>query len=326
MLLETLRKDKVLALAPIAGMTDLPFRLLTKPFGADLVYSELVSSEALVRDSQKTFRMLRSHPDERPAAMQLFGANPEVMGRAAEIVEENGAEWIDINMGCPANKVIGKEAGSAMCRYPDRVEETFRQMVRRVDIPVTVKIRSGWDDQLISAPQIAKIAEAQGISLVTVHGRTTKQRFSGKADWGVIETVKRSVSIPVIGNGDVTTPEEAMSRMEESGVDGVMIGRGAIGQPWIFSLIRNFFETGSYTPPNPSEIRRIVLDHYRRQLNHYPELTAVRLMRKHVAGYTKGLYDGARFRDRFNRVDSAEEAVECIADYFDLVSRMELAA
>lgn len=324
--LETIRKGKFLALAPIAGMTDLPFRLVAKPFGADLVYSELVSSEALIRMNQKSLLMLRSHPDERPAAMQLFGSDPEVMGRAAEIVAEQGAEWIDINMGCPANKVIGKEAGSAMCRFPLRVGETFRQMVGRVRIPVTVKIRTGWDDNHINAPEIAKIAEDNGISLVTVHGRTTRQMFTGQANWDIIRKVKESVSIPVIGNGDIASPEEAVARIRETGVDGVMIGRGAIGKPWIFSMIKSFLNTGVYSSPPPDEIEEIALRHYSKQLEHYPELTAVRLMKKHVAGYTKGLPNGSAFREKINRIETAVEAIQSIRDYFREVCLMDRAA
>ncbi|MFQ5510000.1 MAG: tRNA dihydrouridine synthase DusB [Leptospirillia bacterium] len=307
-----------LALAPLSGITNLPFRRIAKEFGAGMVVSELVSSNGLVVASDRTRRYLLTHPDEWPVVMQIFGDDPEHMARAALIAEEAGAHVIDINIGCPVRKVVKRGAGCALMRDIPRSARLIGAVVRAVSVPVTIKIRAGWDEHQINAPEYAAMAESEGVQAVTVHGRTRAQMFSGKADWDVIRRTASQVSIPVIGNGDVRTPDDARYMLKTTGASGVMIGRAAQGNPWIFRDILNQWKTGATpVPPTLAERRRVIQRHLSLYLEHAGEATALREMRKHLCWYTKGLTGGARFRTRvqtLNQLKPLQDAIDC---YFD---------
>ncbi|HJA68203.1 tRNA dihydrouridine synthase DusB [Lachnoclostridium sp. An169] len=295
-------------LGPMAGVTDLPFRLLCREQGAGLLCMEMVSAKAILYNNRNTEQLLTIHPDERPVSLQLFGSDPKIMSEMAKKIEERPFAILDINMGCPVPKVVKNGEGSALMKNPKLVYEIVSAMVKAVEKPVTVKIRKGFDDEHVNAVEIAKIIEEAGAAAVAVHGRTREQYYSGKADWDIIRQVKEAVSIPVIGNGDVTSPEKAEEMFAATGCDGVMIARGAQGNPWIFSELTEYEETGK-VPPRPSkdEVREMMLRHARLQLEYKGDYLGIREMRKHVAWYTKGIPNAARLREKINSVESYGE-------------------
>ena len=303
-----------LTLAPMAGVTDAPFRALCRAQGAALTCTEMVSAKALVYHDEKTKQLLWSPPDEHPAAVQIFGHEPEVMAEAAPMaLAYSGADILDINMGCPVPKVVRNGEGSALMKNPKLVYEIVSAMVKAIDKPVTVKIRKGFDDSCINAVEIAKIVEEAGAAAVAVHGRTREQYYSGQADWDIIRQVKEAVSIPVIGNGDVTSPQKAEELVKQTGCDGIMIARGAQGNPWIFSEMITYEETGTLPErPGKEEVRDMMLRHARLQLKYKGEFIGIREMRKHVAWYTKGLKGSAKLREEINRVESYQELEELL--------------
>ena len=295
-------------LAPMAGVTDLPFRLLCKEQGAGLLCMEMVSAKAIQYNNKNTKALLEIHPEELPVSLQLFGSDPDVISEIAKRIEELPFSILDINMGCPVPKIVKNGEGSALMKNPKLVYEIVRKTARAIQKPVTVKIRKGFDDTCINAVEIAKIIEDAGGKAVAVHGRTREQYYSGKADWDIIRQVKEAVSIPVIGNGDVVSGESAIAIQKETGCDGVMIGRGAQGNPWIFSELLEYEQTGKM-PQRPSveAIRKMMLRHAQLQMQYKGEYLGIREMRKHVSWYTSGLPNSAKLRDEINRVDNYEE-------------------
>lgn len=295
-------------LGPMAGVTDLPFRLLCREQGAGLLCMEMVSAKAVMYNNRNTEQLLTIHPDERPVSLQLFGSDPKIMSEMAKRIEERPFAILDINMGCPVPKVVKNGEGSALMKDPKLVYEIVSSMVKAIEKPVTVKIRKGFDDDHVNAVEIARIIEEAGAAAVAVHGRTREQYYSGKADWDIIRQVKEAVSIPVIGNGDVTSPERAEELVRRTGCDGVMIARGAQGNPWIFSEMITYEETGVVPPrPGKEELKEMMLRHARLQLEYKGEYSGIREMRKHVAWYTKGIPGAARLREKINAVESLGE-------------------
>lgn len=295
-------------LGPMAGVTDLPFRLLCREQGAGLLCMEMVSAKAIYYNNRNTESLLEIHPDEKPVSLQFFGSDPKIMSEMAKRIEERPFAILDINMGCPVPKVVKNGEGSALMKNPKLVYEIVSAIVKAISKPVTVKIRKGFDDDHVNAVEIAKIIEEAGAAAVAVHGRTREQYYSGKADWDIIRQVKEAVSIPVIGNGDVTSPQKADELVKQTGCDGVMIARGAQGNPWIFSEMIHWEETGELPPgPDKDEVREMMLRHARLQLEYKGEFCGIREMRKHVAWYTKGLKGAARLREKVNAVESLEE-------------------
>lgn len=300
--------DNSYVLGPMAGVTDLPFRLLCKEQGAGLLCMEMVSAKGILYNNKNTENLLEIHPEEVPVSLQLFGSDPKIVSEMAKKIEERPFSILDINMGCPVPKVVRNGEGSALMKDPKLVYELVHATAHAIEKPVTVKIRKGFDEDHVNAVEIAKIAEEAGAAAVAVHGRTREQYYSGKADWDIIRRVKEAVSIPVIGNGDVTSAEKAVAMMQETGCDGVMIARGAQGNPWIFSELCAYEETGKIpVRPQLEEIRETMLRHARLQIRYKGDFTGIREMRKHVAWYTKGLHGAARLRDEINRVESYEE-------------------
>ncbi len=300
--------DSPLILAPMAGVTDLPFRLLCKEQGCSLVYTEMVSAKAILYKNKNTQALLEVKEEEHPVAVQLFGSDPAVMAEIAAQVEEGPFEIIDVNMGCPVPKIVKNGEGSALMRNPKLAEKILTAMVKATKKPVTVKFRKGFENGDSAAVEFAKMAEASGVAAVAVHGRTREQYYSGKADWDIIRQVKDAVSVPVIGNGDIFEPEDAIRMMEETGCDGVMIARGAKGNPWIFGRTKGLMETG-ITPPKPSggEIRDMILRHGRMLSECKGEKAGIREMRSHMAWYTSGLPNSASLRNDMNQAETYED-------------------
>lgn len=305
-------------LAPMAGVTDLPFRLLCRRQGAGLVCMEMVSAKAIYYNNKNTEELLRVHPEEMPASLQLFGSDPVILGEMARRIEDRPFSILDFNMGCPVPKVVNNGEGSALMKNPRLAEQILTELVRAVKKPVTVKIRKGFDEEHCNAVEIARIAEQCGVAAIAVHGRTREQYYSGKADWDIIRQVKEAVSIPVIGNGDVDSPEAAGRLLRETGCDGVMIGRGAQGNPWIFRETAEYLESGRLLPkPDNEEKKRMIQEHARLQLEYKGEYTAVREMRKHLAWYTVGMPHSARFRQLINTMETMEELMDGIETIFE---------
>ena len=311
--------DNKVFLSPMAGVTDLPFRLICKEQDCGMLYTEMINAKALCYDDQNTKKMLKIEEEEHPVAVQIFGSDPAFMGGAAEILNEYPNEILDINMGCPAPKVIKNGDGSALMKNPKLAEEVLKSVVKNSKKPVTLKIRKGWDDNNINAVEIAKIAEASGISALAIHGRTREQYYSGKADWDIIAKIKESINIPVIGNGDVFEVEDAINMINKTNCDAIMIGRGAQGNPWIFKRINHYMKTGEILPePTGEEKINTALKHLKLAIDEHGEYVAVREMRKHIAWYLKGLRGSARLRDEINKIESYEEVVNKLRDYLSL--------
>ena len=304
-------------LAPMAGVTDRPFRRLVRSFGIDWVVSEMIASKAMVRAARKTLRMSTVCHDEHPMAVQLAGCDPTVMADAARLNEDRGAAMIDINMGCPVKKVVNDQAGAALMRDEGLAGRILAAVVKAVEVPVTLKMRLGWNDQERNARRIARIAEDSGIAAITVHGRTRAQLYSGSADWQAIGEVKDAVSIPVVGNGDVVTIEDAETLLAQSGADGVMIGRGTYGRPWFPQRVRHFLATGERQDEPSLAVRlETVMRHYDDILTHYGAESGVRIARKHVGWYSKGLPGAAEFRGTVNRTADPEAVRSMILSLF----------
>ena len=294
------------ALAPMAGVTDLAFRQLCREMGCGLLYTEMVSAKAILYKNKNTFPLLETAPAEHPIAVQIFGSDADIMAdMAAKLAEERSFDIIDINMGCPVPKIVNNHEGSALMKNPKLVEQILDKMVKKVNKPVTIKIRKGFDEQSVNAVEIAKIAEACGVSALAVHGRTREEYYSGTADYGIIAAVKRGVSIPVIGNGDIRSAADAKRMYETTGCDGIMIGRAARGNPWIFKEIASYFSHGTVPErPTPEEIKAMILRHAELMVRYKGEYTGIREMRKHVAWYTTGMPHAAAVRNQVNRIES----------------------
>lgn len=317
MLLREILRNNPLVLAPMAGITDFPFRQICREMGAGLVFSEMVSVEALIREHRRTHGMLRTDPAERPVVFQIFGSKPASMAEAAHIVSQGEVDFIDINMGCPVPKILKSGAGSALLRDIGLAKEIMSAVAGASKVPVTVKVRLGWDARNIVAVDLALAAEALGLAAVTVHARTKAQGFSGTADWDMIRTVKESVTIPVIGNGDVRCARDARRMLDETGCDGVMIGRASQGNPWIFREAKHYLETGVIPPlPSPADREEVMARHLDEVAGLLGESSGVREMRKHLCWYTKGLPGGAEFRERVNHLATVEDVKGEIAEYF----------
>ena len=300
-------------LAPMAGVTDLPFRVLCQEQGAGCVVTEMVSAKAVLYNNKNTRELLQIDPAERPAAVQLFGSEPDIMAEIAARLEEGPYDYIDVNMGCPVPKIVNNGEGSALMKNPERAKEVLTAMVKAVKKPVTVKFRKGFNDLSVNAVEFAKMAESCGVAAVAVHGRTREQYYSGKADWDIIRQVKEAVRIPVIGNGDIFTPEDAGRMLKETGCDGIMVARGAKGNPWLFGRINHYLDTGEVLPgPSMAEIKAMILRHGRMLVQFKGEGVAMREMRGHMAWYTKGMPHSATLRNEINQVETLEGFVELL--------------
>lgn len=309
----TVELENNVILGPMAGVTDLPFRLLCREQGAGLVCMEMVSAKAVFYGNRNTKELLQVNPGERPVSLQLFGSDPEILSDIAARLEEGPYDLFDLNMGCPVPKVVKNGEGSALMKDPKLVERILSSMVRALKKPVTVKIRKGFNDESVNAVEIARIAEGCGAAAVAVHGRTREQYYSGKADWEIIRQVKEAVSIPVIGNGDVDSPEAAKRMLAETGCDGVMVARGAKGNPWIFKRITEYLETGRIpSKPSREEVKAMMLRHGEMMVEFKGEAAAMREMRKHVAWYTAGWPHSAALRNDINAVETMEALRELI--------------
>ena len=304
-------------LAPMAGVSDLPFRLLCKEQGAGLVCMEMVSAKAIYYNNKNTDMLMEIHPEEGPVSLQLFGSDPQIMGEMAKRIEERPFSILDVNMGCPVPKVVNNHEGSALMKNPKLVEEIVTSLVKSIDKPVTVKIRKGFDDNNVNAVEIAKIAEACGAAAVAVHGRTREQYYSGKADWEIIAHVKDAVKIPVIGNGDVTDIESAQKLVEQTGCDGIMIGRAVRGNPFLFRELVHFEQTGQQCQKaTPQEVREAILKHAALQIEYKGEYTAVREMRKHISWYSAGYPGSTKLRAKINEMENMDDILAIVEKIF----------
>ena len=304
-----------LILAPMAGVTDQPFRILCREQGCGLLVTEMVSAKAILYNNRNTKELLAVSDEERPIAVQLFGSDPEIVAAMAHRIEDGPYDLIDLNMGCPVPKVVNNGEGSALMREPKQVEALLSSLVKAVNKPVTVKFRKGFDDDHVNAVEIARIAESCGVAAVAVHGRTREQFYSGKADWDIIRQVKEAVQTPVIGNGDIFTPQDAKRMLEETGCDGLMIARGARGNPWIFRRIAHYLDTGELLPqPDAREVGTMILRHARMQAELKGEALGMKEMRKHIAWYTAGLRGSAALRRQCNTLETLAELEKMLAE------------
>lgn len=313
-----IKLEAPLVLAPMAGITDLPFRLICRRLGCAMTVSEMVSAKGLLYKNVKTTEMLRIDNGERPTAIQLFGSVPQELAQAAKMVEASGADMIDLNMGCPVAKIVNNGEGSALMKTPQLAYEILAAMVDAVQIPVTVKFRAGWDDEHRNAVEIALAAEKAGVSSIAVHGRTRQQFYEGKADWNIIRQVKDAVNIPVFGNGDIFTVEDGLRMLKETGCDGLMIGRGADGNPWLFNRLKAVI-SGQEDPGAPELDVRLAqaAEHLQMLIDYKGEYVSVKEMRRHISAYLKGLPHAAEFRGRFHKVDTQEQFMALLGEYAD---------
>ncbi len=305
-------------LAPMSGVTDLPFRKLVKRSGAGLVVSEMIASEAMIRMSRQSLKMAENAPEEAPMAVQLAGCEPQVMAEAAKLNEDRGAAIIDINFGCPVKKVVNGQAGSALMRDEAKAAKILEATVKAVKLPVTLKMRKGWDETNQNAPRLARIAEECGIQMITVHGRTRCQLYNGTADWDFIRQVKDAVKLPVVVNGDIVTVEGAKSALEKSGADAVMVGRGAYGRPWFLRQVMEFLRSGERLPsPAIQDQMNTILEHYQAMLSHYGNDTGLKIARKHLGWYSKGLPGSAEFRTRIMQITDPKLVMESVRAFYE---------
>lgn len=309
-----------LVVAPMAGVTDRPFRMLCKKMGAGLAVSEMVTSNSLLYGSAKTLRRANHEGEVEPISVQIAGSDPQMMAEAAKHNVDNGAQIIDINMGCPAKKICNVMAGSALLKDEPLVAQILKAVVGAVDVPVTLKIRTGWDKQNRNAIQVAKMAEDIGVQALAMHGRTRACLYMGDAEYDTIAAVKQAIKIPLIANGDITTPEKAKFVLDYTGADAVMIGRAAQGRPWIFREIEHYLATGTHMlPPTVQEIHQVMLEHIHDLYDFYGDLTGMRVARKHISWYTKGLKDSANFRHQMNQLQTIEEQLASIGAFFAML-------
>ena len=309
--------DFPIILAPMAGITDLPFRILCKEQGADVMVTEMISAKALFYGNKNTLPLMQTEEEEKPIGVQIFGSEPELMGEMAHKIEDKGFSYIDINMGCPVPKIVNNKEGSALMLNPELAGRIVKEVSKAVSLPVTVKFRKGFDADHINAPEFAQIMEENGAAAVAVHGRTRDQYYTGQADWDIIRDVKNAVSIPVIGNGDIFKGEDAVKMRDYTGCDGIMVARGAKGNPWIFRQILHYFETGEHLPKPPaSEVAQMILRHARMMLEFKGEYIGIREIRKHAAWYTAGYPHGARLRVAINQVENYEQLETLLMEYF----------